>query len=178
MFSSKWHKPECEWNCKTKFSRYMVSTHVYVYCICWLCCLRRDYSHFHEPWFPLCADSCLQSLSEREGWTAKDDTFFLRNQEEHIKPKKIITRIEFDSEWYLGHCCVVSECLYVCSCVSECLYVCSCVSVCLYVCSCVSDCVYVCSCVSVCLFDCCFVSMYFTVVMYIALYICAKEWIK
>ena len=46
----------------------------------------------------LCAELCLQSLSEREGWTAKDDTFFLRNQEEHIKPKKIITRIEFDSE--------------------------------------------------------------------------------
>ena len=43
-------------------------------------------------------DSSLQSLSEREGWTAKEDTFFLRNQEEHIKPKKIITRIEFDSE--------------------------------------------------------------------------------
>ena len=52
----------------------------------------------------LSTDSCLQSLSEREGWTAKDDMFFLRNQEEHIKPKKIITRIEFDSEWCPQHC--------------------------------------------------------------------------
>ena len=28
----------------------------------------------------------------------KDDQYFLHNQEEHVKPKKIISRIEFDSE--------------------------------------------------------------------------------
>ena len=48
---------------------------------------------------PTCsAESDLQELAEKEGWVSKEDQYFLHNQEEHVKPKKIISRIEFDSE--------------------------------------------------------------------------------
>ena len=48
---------------------------------------------------PTCsAEGALQELAEKEGWVSKGDQYFLHNQEEHVKPKKIIYRIEFDSD--------------------------------------------------------------------------------
>jgi translation initiation factor 3 subunit K len=39
----------------------------------------------------------LEELAKEKGWTSSSHQFFLCNQEEHVKPKKIISRIEFDS---------------------------------------------------------------------------------
>ena len=41
----------------------------------------------------------LEELAKEKGWTSSGHQFFLCNQEEHVKPKKIISRIEFDSEF-------------------------------------------------------------------------------
>lgn len=42
-------------------------------------------------------DATLSGLAVSQGWEVAADTVSIHNQEEHIKPKKILAKIEFDS---------------------------------------------------------------------------------
>ena len=44
------------------------------------------------------SEDVLGGVVSGRGWEIRGDTVFIRKQEEHIKPKKILPKIEFDSE--------------------------------------------------------------------------------
>ena len=47
-------------------------------------------------------DAALSGLATSQGWEVVADTVSIHNQEEHIKPKKILAKIEFDSKTVLS----------------------------------------------------------------------------
>lgn len=58
----------------------------------------------------------LNELAAAHKWEITGDMCFIRNQEELIKPKKILAKIELDSKWWchthLSHCHVF-YCMFV-----------------------------------------------------------------
>lgn len=43
-------------------------------------------------------DTALTALAQSQGWVKSGSHWSIKNQEEFIKPKKIISKIEFDSK--------------------------------------------------------------------------------
>ena len=69
----------------------------------------------------VCAESALSELASRRGWRVAGDTVHIRKQEELIKPKKILAKIDIESTWCV--CVCVRVC--VCACVRVCACVCT-----------------------------------------------------
>lgn len=53
--------------------------------------------------FPSTVGPTLNELAAAHKWEVTGDMCFIRNQEELIKPKKILAKIELDSKWYHTH---------------------------------------------------------------------------
>ena len=51
-----------------------------------------------------CLDSELQVVVSSNGWTVDNGVVHIRSQEEHVKPKRILPRIDFESEPSLHAC--------------------------------------------------------------------------
>ena len=49
-------------------------------------------------YFSLCLDAAVAKLAQTHGWIKSGSHWSIKNQEEFIKPKKIISKIEFDSK--------------------------------------------------------------------------------
>ena len=45
-----------------------------------------------------CLDGELQKIVEANGWSVDNGVVYIRSQEELIKPKRILPKIDFDSE--------------------------------------------------------------------------------
>lgn len=52
-----------------------------------------------EPLFSVCADTQVKVWMNKYGWTENEDgQIFIFNQEESVKPKNIVEKIDFESE--------------------------------------------------------------------------------
>ena len=47
---------------------------------------------------PLLVDRELAEIASEQGWTVEGMVTHIRGHQEHIKPKRILAKIEFDSE--------------------------------------------------------------------------------
>ena len=54
------------------------------------------YSNLHNMFS---VDSVLSELAAARGWQVAGETVHIRKQEELIKPKKILAKIDMESEW-------------------------------------------------------------------------------
>ena len=54
------------------------------------------YSNLHNMFS---VDSVLSDLAAARGWQVAGETVHIRKQEELIKPKKILAKIDMESEW-------------------------------------------------------------------------------
>ena len=67
----------------------------------------------HSPSVSLLDDE-LKVFAVKQGWTDKGQQYFLLNKEDVIKPKKIISKIEFDSTLY-ERTWSVYQCINICT---------------------------------------------------------------
>ena len=51
----------------------------------------------------LLADGEFQTIVNNNGWTMDNGVVYIRSQEEHIKPKRILPKIDFDSKLDMVH---------------------------------------------------------------------------
>ena len=60
---------------------------------------RQNISVFEKFFFLAFLDSALMELAGGRGWVVAGETVHIRKQEELIKPKKILAKIDMESEY-------------------------------------------------------------------------------